>query len=62
MILLVYRIVVFLSSILRAMFIPAVLILLALAPDWMPTCLDEVIENLADAFDASTKDIIEEDL
>jgi len=44
------------------MFIPAVLILLALAPDWMPTCLDEVRENLADAFDASTKDIIEEDL
>ena len=62
MILLVYRIVVFLSSILLAMFIPAVLILLALAPDWMPTCLDEVRENLADAFDASTKDIIEEDL
>ena len=62
MILLVYRIVVFLSSILRAMFIPAVLILLALAPDWMPTCLDGVRENLADAFDASTKDIIEEDL
>ncbi len=40
----------FSATIIRAMFIPAVLILLAVSPEWLPLCLKELSASLTSAF------------
>jgi len=57
-----YRTLMFVLSFIRAMLIPAALILVAVAPDWMPVCLEEVRNIFIEKFDRSTTGKIEKEL
>ena len=56
----IYRTLMFVLSFIGAMLIPAALILVAVAPDWMPVCLEEVRGIFIEMFDTSTSDKVDE--
>jgi len=58
----IYRTLMFVLSFIRAMLIPAALILVAVAPDWMPVCLEEVRSIFIEKFDRSTTGKIRKEL
>ncbi len=58
----IYRTLMFVLSFIRAMLIPAALILVAVAPDWMPVCLEEVRGIFIEMFGRSTTGKIEKEL